>query len=97
MTSREASLSLYKQVDKCGNTGEFNLNEAWDCYKIIDKDLDRLERLEKAFKIICEELDINVVNIEGDYELVATWSSSDISKRKGKLLKEILGSGAKYV
>lgn len=56
----------------------------------ILNDLDRLEKLEKAFKIICEELDINVVDIEGDYKLVVAWCCSDISKRKGKLLSEVL-------
>ena len=93
MTSREAGLSLYQQVGKCGNTGEFNMNKAWDCYKIIDKDLDRLEKLEVAFKIICEELDISLAEIEGDYTIIANWCSSGVSKKKGKLLKEVLNYG----
>jgi len=91
-TSREAMeyIANEKGIDNITGAIEYNWKLYQPCFQTIDKDLDRLEKLEKAFKIINEELDIHLVEIEGDYTIVANWCSSGVNKRKGKLLKEVL-------
>lgn len=94
MTSKEKLDSLvfecaFSEYDNIDEFIELHIKQSSN-YKEIYQDLDRLEKLEKAFKIICEELEINVVDIEGDYKLIAAWCCSDISKSKGRLLREVL-------
>ena len=92
MKSKDALEYIAKEKGIDNITQE--IKENWKmyqpCFQIIEKDLDRLEKLEQAFKIIWEELDLYMVALENEYELCATWKSSNIDKEKGRLLREVL-------
>ena len=93
MTSKEAVLELICEAKSV------NIDERRVCFlrKIIEKDLERLERLEKAFEILASK-EINIIVLKyfiekGDgveaYNLYYT-TKERLTKEEYELLKEAL-------
>ena len=88
MKSKEALERLKEETQP----NAYTLNHNDEDFAIIEQDLDRLEKLEKAiellkkyvgFKLVIDPID-SVRGIEAKYEY------SDISKKEYELLKEVL-------
>ena len=67
--------------------GYYDNKEQFD---IIKKDLDRLEKLEKAFEILKNSLLLSVVEIRGHYCVCAHDNNYFMKKEEADLIKEVL-------
>lgn len=69
-----------------------------DLFRIIQQDIYKLEKLEKALEILVEELEISVIEDKQKYDFVYYWltlngiAEKEINKEKCELLKEVLGN-----
>ena len=91
MTSKEA---LKKMLDDLKNYesyfadgGYYDNKEQFD---IIEKDLERLEKLEKAFEVLKKSLLLSVVEIHEHYYVCAHDNNYCMTKEEYDLLKEVL-------
>lgn len=92
MTSKEAFNKLQHYINGTKLSGE----EYLECCKILDKDLERLEKLEKAIELMwCKNVNIVYIKIfkyfEKYSEYYTGYSSKDkLTKEEFDLLKEVL-------
>ena len=91
MTSKEA---LKKMLDDLKNYesyfadgGYYDNKEQFD---IIEKDLERLEKLEKAFEVLKKSLLLSVVEIHEHYYVCAHDNNYFMKKEEADLIKEVL-------
>ena len=67
--------------------GYYDNKEQFD---IIEKDLGRLEKLEKAFEILKKSLLLSIVEIRGYYYVCAHDNNYFMKKEEADLIKEVL-------
>ena len=61
-----------------------------DCYEIVEKDLDRLEKLEKVIEILKKSLLLNVKEVRGIYYVLGYDNNYCMTKEEYELLKGVL-------
>ena len=106
MTSKEALKEFYNSVtneaiDKARYLGEAfdNIQQWQEKYRIIDKALYRLEKLEKVIGLLwCKNVNIGYIKIFKDFkkysEYYTGYSSKDkLTNEEFDLLKEVLENG----
>ena len=59
-------------------------------FKIIEKDLERLEKLEKAFEVLKKSLLLSVVEIHEHYYVCAHDNNYFMKKEEADLIKEVI-------
>lgn len=94
MTSKEALVRLYDAIDKNLLYDQMGIIFSIDLYNLIKKDLERLEKLEKAIKILKnKKVSIELLlktNILNEYNRVRHLYDADfLIQKEFKLLKEV--------
>ena len=97
MTSKEALYLLMTNQKKVRDDFKFvNLNthekvSIEDCYDIVKKDLERLEKLEKIIETLRKSFLLSVGELRGVYYALAYDNNYCMTKEEYNLLKEELG------
>ena len=98
MTSKEALEYIAKEkgIDNITGAVEYNWKLYQPCFQTIEKDLDRLEKLEKVvgilqniahFYVVKHTDCLDMINYRVHYN---DWGIEDIEKEEYELLKEVL-------
>ena len=92
MTSKEALQIIWNCYDaeayETYYDGAKNVHE--EELKIIEKDLDRLEKLEKVIEILKKALLLNVKEVRGIYYILGYDNNYVMTKEEYDLLKDVL-------
>ena len=91
MTSKEA---LKKMLDDLKNYESYFADDGYydnkEQFDIIEKDLERLEKLEKAFEVLKKSLLLSVVEIHEHYYVCAHDNNYFMKKEEADLIKKVL-------
>ena len=99
MTSKEALYLLITNQKKVKDDFKFidlNTHEKVsieDCYDIVMKDLERLEKLEKVIETLKKSFLLSVGELRGIYFALAYDNNYVMTKEEYDLLKEVLENG----
>ena len=103
MTSKEALYLLITNQKKVKDDFKFidlNTHEKVsieDCYDIVMKDLERLEKLEKVIETLKKSFLLSVGELRGIYFALAYDNNYVMTKEEYDLLKEVLENGKNYL
>ena len=92
MTSKEALKDIKDVLDMLIDFVRLNINEdiKKQKFEIIEKDLERLEKLEKVIEILKKALLLNVKEVRGIYYILGYDTNYCMAKEEYDLLKEVL-------
>ena len=92
MTSKEALKDIKDVLDMLIDFVRLNINEdiKKQKFEIIEKDLERLEKLEKVIEILKKALLLNVKEVRGIYYILGYDTNYCMTKEEYELLKEEL-------